>query len=96
MLYSEADPDTGVWPKRDATSPYVIARDRGYGEVVDAIHAAREKRGARGRQSPTESTRKLQQAYQSGSEEAVVVVFDEHPELAEMKWLIDHGGWRQP
>src|ERR1700704_558147 len=43
LLEFGADPDTGIWPKRDATSPYVIARERGYGEIVDAIRAAREK-----------------------------------------------------
>jgi ankyrin repeat protein len=84
LLDFGADPDTGIWPKRDATSPFVIARDRGYDEIVDAIRAAREKRGARGLQGPTEAKRKLEQAYRSGSEEAVVAVFDEHPELAEM------------
>jgi ankyrin repeat protein len=84
LLESGADPDTGIWPKRDATSPYVIARDRGYDEIVDAIRGAREKRGARGPQGPTEAKRKLEQAYHSGSEEAMVAVFDEPPELAEM------------
>ena len=84
LLEFGADPDGGIWPKRDATSPYVIARDRGYEEIVEAIRAAREKRGERGPQGPTEATRKLHRAYQSGSEEAIVAVFDEHPELAEM------------
>ena len=84
LLECGADPDTGIWPKRDATSPYVIARDRGYDEIVEAIGAAREKRGARGPQGSTDAKRKLEQAYRSGSEDAMVAVFDEHPELAEM------------
>lgn len=83
LLESGADPDMGIWPKRDATSPYVIARDRGYDEIVEAIRAARQKRGARGPQGPTEAKRKLEQAYNTGSEEAMVAVFNEHPELAE-------------
>ena len=24
-----ADPDGGIWPKRDATGPYTLARERG-------------------------------------------------------------------
>ena len=32
----------------------------------------------------TDAKRKLEQAYHTGSEEALVAVFDEHPELAEM------------
>jgi ankyrin repeat protein len=84
LLESGADPDGGIWPNRDATSPYVMARDRGYEEIVEVLRAAREKRGARGPKSPTEATRKLQQACQTGSDEAMAAVFDEHPDLAEM------------
>lgn len=85
LLEFGADPDGGIWPKRDATSPYILARDRGYDEIVEAFRAAREKRGARGPSGPTEATRKLRKAYESGREEAVVAAFEEHPELAEMR-----------
>lgn len=84
LLDFGGDPDGGIWPNRDATSPYVLGLDRGYGEIVELIRAAKEKRGARGPQGPTEAKRQLDRAWQSGSEEAVVAVFDEHPELAEM------------
>jgi ankyrin repeat protein len=84
LLEFGADPDAGIWPNRDATGPYVIARDRGYEEIVQVIQAAREKRGARGPQGSTAATRKLRQAYQTGGEEAMLAVFDEHPELAEI------------
>lgn len=84
LLAFGADPDTGIWPKRDATGPYVLARERGYDEIVDAIVAAREKRGARGPRRPTDATRKLRDAYQTGREDAIVAVFDQHPELAEV------------
>ena len=84
LLEFGADPDGGIWPKRDATSPYILARERGYDEIADVLRAAREKRGARGPNGPTEAVRKCQQAFQSGSEEAIVAVFDQHPELAEM------------
>jgi ankyrin repeat protein len=84
LLEFGADSDGGIWPKRDATSPFVIARDRGYDEIVEAIQVAREQRGARGPKGPNDATQRLRQAYQTGSEEAVVAVFDEHPELAEM------------
>src|SRR4029079_17503362 len=67
----------------DATGPFVMARERGYDEIFDAIRAAREKRGARGVPGPTEEKRKLHQAFLSGNEDAAVAVFDEHPELAE-------------
>jgi hypothetical protein len=81
LLEFGADPDGGIWQKRDATSPYILARERGYDEITDLLRAAREKRGARGPNGPTEAVRKCQQAFQSGSEEAIVTVFDQHPEL---------------
>jgi ankyrin repeat protein len=84
LLEFGADPDGGIWPKRDATSPYILASERGYDEITGVLRAAREKRGARGPKGPTEAVRKCQQAFQSGSEEAIVAVFDQHPELAEL------------
>ena len=84
LLEFGADPDGGIWPKRDATGPYVIARDRGYDEIVDVIDAAREKRGARGPKGPTDATRKFNRAWQSGNEAAMVAVLDEHPDLADI------------
>jgi ankyrin repeat protein len=84
LLEFGANPDAGVWPIRDATSPRVIARDRGYQEISEAINAAQEKRGMRGSQIPIQVRRKLEEADRSGREEAMVAVFDEHPELT--KW----------
>jgi ankyrin repeat protein len=84
LLEFGAAPDGGIYPNRDATSPYVIARDRGYGEIMEVLRAARERRGARGPKGPNEATRKLDEAYQSGREEDVVEVLDEHPGLAEI------------
>jgi len=84
LLEFGADPDGGIWPKRDATSPYILACERGYEEIATVLRAAREKRGARGPNGPTEAVRKCQQAFQSGREGAIVAVFDQYPELAEM------------
>jgi ankyrin repeat protein len=100
LLEFGADPSGGEW-----SSPNVIARDRGYDEIVEAFRAAREARGGL-----TEATRsKIRQAEQSGSEEEMVALFDEHAELAAMlpatalhemsgrgavpmmKWLLDRG-----
>src|SRR5436190_16486914 len=50
LLEFGADSDGGIWPKRDATSPYILARERGYDEIAGVLRAAREKRGARGPQ----------------------------------------------
>jgi ankyrin repeat protein len=84
LLEFGADPDGGIYPNRDATSPFVIARDRGYDEIRDVIDTARRQRGARGPSGPTDATRKLDQAYQSGNEEGMIAVFEEHPDLADL------------
>ena len=84
LLEFGADPDGGIWPKREATGPYVMARDRGYEEIVDVIDAARRQRGARGPKGPTDATRQLNRALQSGSDEAIVAVLDEQPDLSEI------------
>src|SRR5262249_27511852 len=49
------------------------------------IHAARVKRGMRRPDASSEPMRKLRQAFMSGKEEPLVAVFDEHPELAQMR-----------
>ncbi len=78
LLEFRADPGGGMW-----TNPYVIACDRGYDEIVDAIRGARTERGERGPQGPTEAARKFEQAAKSGDEEALCAVLDQYPELAE-------------
>jgi ankyrin repeat protein len=84
LLEFGADPDGGIWPKRDATGPYILARERGYDEITEALREAREKRGARSPNGPTEAVRRCQQAFESGSEDLIVAVFEQHPELADM------------
>lgn len=85
LLEFGANPDEGIWPHRDATSPRVIAHERGYQEISDAIQEAFERRGMRGSKLPPEVRRKIHEAYETGREEAMVAVFDQHPELAEMR-----------
>ncbi|HEY6341274.1 MAG TPA: ankyrin repeat domain-containing protein [Bryobacteraceae bacterium] len=85
LLEFGANPDAGIWPNRDATSPRIIARDRGYQEISDAINAALEKRGMRGSKLPAEVRRKIHEAEITGREEAMVAVLDEYPELADWR-----------
>ena len=85
LLEFGANPDAGVWPDRSSTNPRVIARDRGYHEISDAINAELEKRGMRGAKLPIEIRRKIQEAYTTGREEAMVAVIAQHPELADWR-----------
>jgi ankyrin repeat protein len=85
LLEFEANPEGGIWPNRDATSPSVIALDRGYQEISDAINSALEKRGMRSFKVPAEIRRKIHDAHATGREEAMVAVFNEHPEIADWR-----------
>jgi ankyrin repeat protein len=85
LLEFDADTETGIWPKRDATSPYVLAHDRGYDEIVAMLDAARRERGARMPSGISGAVRMLQRAWDCGSEDAIVSVFEEHPELADLR-----------
>ncbi len=85
LLEFDADTETGIWPKRDATTPYVLARDRGYDEIVAVLDAARRARGARMPSGLTEPLRTLQRAWDRGSEDAIVSAFEEHPELVDLR-----------
>ncbi len=85
LLEFGANADAGIWPNRDATSPRVMARERGYDEISDAINAALEKRGMRGGKVPAEVRRKIQEAYITGREEAMIAVFAAHAELTDWR-----------
>ena len=44
LMAAGADPNQGVYPHRDASTPLVMARDRGFDDVIDEINAALERR----------------------------------------------------
>ena len=84
LLEFGADPQAGIWPNRDATRPWAMARDRGYQEILDAIAAAQETRGTRPSQVPAEVRRRVREAAARG-QEAMLVVFAEYPELKDWR-----------
>ena len=61
LLEFGADPDGGIWPKREATSPYILARERGYDEITEGRTAPTVPRrrfaNGSGRFSPAAKTR---------------------------------------
>jgi ankyrin repeat protein len=89
LLEFGADTETGIWPKRDATGPRVMAHERGYLEISGAINEALERRGSRGSKVPAEVRRKIYEAHITGREGAMVAVLDEHPEMGD--WRLADG-----
>jgi ankyrin repeat protein len=82
LLEFGANPEAGVWPDPYATSPGIMARERGYEEISNAMEAELEKRAPQ-RPKPTDAMRKFHEAFGLGGEEAAVGVLDRYPELAE-------------
>lgn len=84
LLQHGADPYAGIWPNRDATSAWCIARERGYDEIATAISEELARRGERGPKPDSEAVRGLIAAGRAGTEEAIIAAYEEHPELAQM------------
>lgn len=65
LMQLGSDPHSGIWPHRDATSAYTMARERGYDEIVAIIeqeeHRRRETWSAQGA-TISEKTNEIHQA----------------------------------
>lgn len=79
-----ANADAGVYPRYDATTPLIIAIERGYDEVAAII---REEAGRReeGRPTTADVPAELQAAFRSGNEDAAVAILRRYPELIEYR-----------
>ena len=84
LLGAGADTREGIWPNRDATSPRIIAEERGYDEIVAMMVAHEELRGARGVNAPADAIQRLRRTMMTGGEEAVIAALESEPALADM------------
>jgi ankyrin repeat protein len=82
LLETGADTRSGIWPNRDSTGPDTMARERGYDEIVALIVKEEAGRGARDQNAVPDAYRQLERAMMTGGEEAVISVFEAHPDLA--------------
>lgn len=44
LMAAGADPNQGVYPHRDASTPLVMARDRGFDDIIETINSEMERR----------------------------------------------------
>ncbi len=44
LMAAGADPNQGVYPHRDASTPLAMARDRGFGDIIETINEELERR----------------------------------------------------
>lgn len=92
LMEHGADPRSGVYPHRDATTPLAIAADRGYGEIVAIIKEAERRRresisGGAGAPDPEE----LFRAIAAGDNDRAVSLLESDPLLIQARLL--HHGW---
>jgi ankyrin repeat protein len=87
LMQHGADPQAGVWPHRDATRPQVMARERGYTEIV----AIMREEGVRRNPALSGAIRAnaITSALERGDEAALIAALDAHPPLVR---LVDERG----
>jgi ankyrin repeat protein len=84
LMQLGANARVGIWPHRDATSPYAIAVDREYSEMVAVIEREEEHRRARlSHEAPPENTAfdALRQAIIEGRSVDAIALMEADPAL---------------
>lgn len=74
LIEAGADPTEGIYPTREATTPWMLAKDRGHTETVDVIEKA-----LKDRQKTTPVADQLCDAIRAGEQETVQRILAEHP-----------------
>ena len=80
LMQLGANPNATVYPRYDATTPLIIAIERGYDEIA-AIIREEEKRREAGRPTTSDIPAELHNALQAGDEHAAIAVLERHPDL---------------
>jgi hypothetical protein len=90
LMQRGADARKGVWPHRAATTALVIARDRGYDEIVAIIEDQEKLRNAQPQPGPESAARdQLMQASGRNDEDAILRILEAHPSLIqEFPWRL--------
>lgn len=78
LMAHGANPNSGIWPYREETSPLMLAIGRGYDEIVAAI---RGKEPQPHRPATPTLSPELTSAWWRGDEPAVIALLEEHPDL---------------
>ncbi|MDE3258054.1 MAG: ankyrin repeat domain-containing protein [Gemmatimonadota bacterium] len=83
LMEAGADHNSGIYPHRDATGAYTMARERGLDDIVHVIREEDERRklAACKNVTITDENDALFQAVSEGRDEAALDVLDRHPEL---------------
>ena len=80
LMQLGANPHATVYPRYDATTPLIIAAERGYDEIAGIIRDE-EKRREAGRPTTSDVPGELHNALQSGDEDAAIAILERHTGL---------------
>src|SRR5215471_10634279 len=84
LMQRGADAQKGVWPHRAATTSLVIARDRGYDEIVTIIEEEENLRNTQRQPDPRAAAREqLMKAFDRNDEDAILRILEGDPSLIE-------------
>ena len=83
LMESGADPGSGIYPHRDATSPLVMAEERGYDDIVTIIRDVDEqlKLAACKNITISEENESLFGAVDQGRDADAIEILDQNPDL---------------
>ena len=91
LMEHGANARTGVYPHRDATTPLVIAADRGYNEIVATFkEAERRRRETNGGGAGAPDPEELFRAIASGENDRAFSLLESNPLLIQSR-LLPHG-----
>jgi ankyrin repeat protein len=76
LMRHGADPHSGIWPHRDATTPLTLARDRGDDEIVSIIREEQLRRGPTRDIDDDVLRREVFDAFRRGDEDALIAFLD--------------------
>ncbi|HEY7336249.1 MAG TPA: hypothetical protein VH639_15270 [Bryobacteraceae bacterium] len=90
LMQRGADARKGVWPHRAATAPLVIARDRGYDEIVTVIEEEENLRKAQPQPDPKyPAQEQLMKAFDRNDEDAILRVLEaDAPPIEAYPWQL--------
>lgn len=80
LMQLGANPHATIDPRRDATTPLIIATERGYDDIA-AILREEEKRREPGRPTTSDVPAELHNALRSGDEDAAIAILERDPDL---------------
>ena len=84
LMQRGADPRKGVWPHRAATTALIIARDRGYDDIIAIIEEQENLRKAQAQPDPKSAAREeLMKKFNENNEGAILRMIEADPSLIE-------------